>query len=393
MIGRGLGAVAAGVVLVGTAVGWSPMVGAATPPAATPLTSAVTTPSLSSVSLAMGHLADPVNTFWELFVRPAGATSWVLRTPPGVADNGGLAVGVPTTGPLMVGFLPSQLLRFSPLATSADAGKTWSPAELPSALVAAPDVLVGGTGNAGTALVTGSGQTVLSSSDLTSWHPVVTTRTLAKTVTGCGVQRISAVVSDGEDPILGVQCSQPNRVGVLFPPPTTSSNAGGRSTWTSGGPLLSGASGTATVLRLEATGTGGANGLTGLARVQSGARSSLVGFWSQGVGPTWTQSTRLAVPTGWTVLATATGGATGQGIVVLLGSGHSRRVVSTTGPGAAWVTASTPPVGTAAVAAVGSEIDAFVVSTSHLAVWALRPGAGWSRSQTTTVAIPYGSSG
>ena len=69
----------------------------------------------------MGGPAAAHDDFWQLFVRPAGASRWVLVTPQGVADNGGLVAAAGTTS-VTVGFRPSQNLAFSPLATSTDAG-------------------------------------------------------------------------------------------------------------------------------------------------------------------------------------------------------------------------------------------------------------------------------
>ncbi len=346
----------------------------------------------------MGHLDDPDNTFWELFLQPTGSTSWTLRTPPGVADNGGLAVAVSSPGPVTVGFLPSQLLRFTPLAQSTDGGKTWSPGDLTAPLVAGPDTLAGGSPDPTVALVTGAGQTVLSSGNLSDWRSLVTTKALAKSVKDCGVQRITAVVGDGNDPILGVRCSRGGRIGVLFPKAaTTSSNRGGATTWTSGGPRLTGGStGIATVLRLESAttaGTGAADGLNGLATVQSGRSSSLVAFWTPAPGSRWTQSRRLVLPTGWAVRATAAGGGGSDGaFTVLLDSGTRRRIVSVAGPGARWATAPVPPVGTEAVVTVGFRLEAFAVANSNLTIWASSSGGGWSRVQRTTVPVPYGSS-
>jgi hypothetical protein len=391
-------AVAAGLV-AGTISVWSQMAAAASSTPTLPLPSGVSTPSQSSVSLPMGHLSDPDNTFWEIFLRSAGSTSWTLRTPVGVADNGGLVVADPANGPVTVGFLPSQLLRFSPLAQTSDEGKTWSPGDLPSALVAAPDALAGGPSDPAAALVTGSGQTVLSSrGDLFGWRQLVTTRSLAKTVKGCGVQRITALASDGRYPVLGVQCSRAGRIGVLFPQGGTTDPASTGPTWIDDGPLLTDAApGVATVLRLRATASasdGAEEGLNGLARVESGRSSSLVAFWSDGAGSNWTQSRRLPLPTGWAVGATATGGgSTGQGISVLLDAGTHRRIMSVAGPSARWVTLL-PPAGTGATVTVGSEVDAFVVNKSHLTIWVSTPGmTGWSRAQSTTVPVPYGSSG
>ena len=76
-------------------------------------------------------------SFWQLFVRPATASRWSLVTPPGVADNGGLVAAGGGTS-LVVGFRPSQNLVFSPLATSTDAGRNWTPGLLDAGLADTP---------------------------------------------------------------------------------------------------------------------------------------------------------------------------------------------------------------------------------------------------------------
>ena len=113
-----------------------------------PLPSSVTVAARTSVVLPMGHLDDPANTFWQLFLRPTGGGAWRLETPPGVADNGGLVVSLPSAGPLTAGFLTSADLHFSPLAQTVDGGSTWTPGQLPTALVAVPDALVRGRSGA-----------------------------------------------------------------------------------------------------------------------------------------------------------------------------------------------------------------------------------------------------
>jgi hypothetical protein len=105
-----------------------------------PLVSAVSTSTDSWVTLPMGDLSDPSTTFWELFHAASGSSHWSLVTPPGVADNGGL-VQSSSAGAALVGVLPSDLLRFSPLAQSADGGGSWVPAFLPGALAPVPDAL------------------------------------------------------------------------------------------------------------------------------------------------------------------------------------------------------------------------------------------------------------
>ena len=100
-----------------------------------PLATSVSTTLGSWATIPMGHLDDPANTFWEVFSLPAGATTWAAHTPPDVADNGGL-VAAPTSTGVVVGFRPSDLLKFSPLASTADGGVTYTTGLVPGALSA-----------------------------------------------------------------------------------------------------------------------------------------------------------------------------------------------------------------------------------------------------------------
>jgi hypothetical protein len=115
----------------GSAAGGAPRAGAASHPAPA-IAASATTLAQSTAVIAMGHLRDPGNTFWELFLRPAGSPSWVLHTPPGVASNGGLVVAAPPAGSLTVGFLTSADLKFSPVAQRPDGGTSWCPTPWPS---------------------------------------------------------------------------------------------------------------------------------------------------------------------------------------------------------------------------------------------------------------------
>lgn len=336
-----------------------------------PIGASTTTPAGSSVVVAMGHLDDPANTFWELFLRPAGSSSWALHTPPGVASNGGLTLSASPSGSLTVGFLVSANLKFSPVAQSVDGGDHWSPGELPAALTPTPDAVVVGPSGA---LAVVAGQRVLQESgDLSTWKTLTSTRALRRAAPSCGVVGITAVAY-AAGPLVGVSCAHAGGVGILA----------GSGSWHDIGPSLTG---TASVLRLVST----ASGVSGLAQVRVGRRLSLAGFWGDGSSSQWSR-TSFGVPSGWSIKATATGGGLGQGLAVLLGSGERRRVEVVAGPGASWRSLPAPR-GASAVSAVGTEIDTFVVAGSHLAVWAWTAGAKvWSRSASLRVAVPYGSS-
>jgi hypothetical protein len=131
-----------------------------------------------------------------------------------------------------------------------------------------------------------------------------------------------------------------------------------------------------------------------LAQVQSGDRGALIAFWGSGSSSHWSESSPLPVPAGWTLKATATGGSGGQGLAVLLGSGDRRRVSEIAGFGAAWVSLPGPPSRASGLAQIGDEVDAFVVSGSHLAVWAttVARNPGWHLADSINVPVPYGSS-
>jgi hypothetical protein len=347
--------------------------GGASTASAIPIGASTTTPAGSSVVFAMGHLHDPSNTFWELFLRPAGSVSWALHTPPGVATNGGLVLSAAPSGPLGVGFLVSADLKFSPVAQSVDGGVHWSPGELPAALTSAPDALAVGPGEA---LAIVAGQRVLQASgDLSAWKTLTSENALRRAAPACGVVGVTAVAYAAH-PLVGVSCAHAGGVGILAQ----------SASWHDIGPSLSG---TASVLRLVNT----TSGVSGLAQVRSGQRLSLAGFWGDGSSSQWSGPTSFAVPSGWSIEATATGGGAGQGLAVLLGSGERRRVEVVSGPDAPWTTLPPAPRGAIGVSAVGTEIDTFVVSGSHLAVWTWTPGTTtWSRTASITVPVPYGSS-
>ena len=357
---------------------------------APPAPEATTTASGATVVLAMGDLTDPSNTFFELFTQPVGATTWKLATPPGVADNGGLVVGATDTGTLTAGFLPSADLTFSVLAQSTDAGTTWNPASLPGALASEPDALgTGGTGQVVAVLAGSSGRVVSSSAPLTSWHPVASAAALSGPTSHCTVTAVTAVaVIASGTPVLGTRCASSRVVGLFVPAATA-----GR--WSQVGPVFGGPDpSTTTVLRLQA----GSASTSALVEGSTNGHDRIVGEWLSGVGTSVVDamsSAQLAVPTGWSVRATALGGGSGDGMTVLLGAdaGAGLRIASVSGPNQAWVFGPTPPAGTTVVAVTGEGTDAFVPAGSHLAVWSSTSTApAWTRVSQITVPIQYGSS-
>ena len=100
---------------------------------ATSLATSIETSAGTWAVVPMGHLDQPLNTFWQLFFRAKGATRWSdYASALAVATNGGLLVATPNGRSLVVGIRPANLLDYSPLLVTANNGRTWIPAS-PSA--------------------------------------------------------------------------------------------------------------------------------------------------------------------------------------------------------------------------------------------------------------------
>ena len=347
---------------------------------AVPLASSTVTASTTWATLAMGHLDDPFNTFWELLAL-AGGSPWQLATPPGVASNGGLAVTA-RPGSVLAGFGPFQDLQFSPLADSADQGSSWGTGLLPAGLALVPDALAQGTTDSLALLRTGGGAVVASTGDLSTWKPVTTARALARVpaLSGCHIAALTAVTLDGNgDALVGASCARGARAG-LFAPSSTG--------WVSVGPGIPGASGgPVKVVRLDQTPAGTA----ALVSAGTGATARLFGMWSTNGLRTWTVSDgRLLDGAG----LLSTGVTPTGGFVIATGGGEAAPAASVITPTAVqWQALPPPPSGTTSVTATpAGGFDAMVPVQSTLSVYGLG-GQGWGRVQQLSVDIQYGSSG
>jgi hypothetical protein len=153
------------------------------PPLTAPLsTSLVTTQGTWAVAVMGG--AD--NRFWQLFFRPATSGRWSLVTPQGVADNGGL-VAADGGAYLVVGFRPSQNLAFSPLATSTDTGRNWTPGLLDAGLANTPGAIaVGSSGRTLALLQDGTIEAAPTAGSAAAgrWAPLTTLKALAASAPG-----------------------------------------------------------------------------------------------------------------------------------------------------------------------------------------------------------------
>lgn len=289
-----------------------------------PLVSAFSTSTDSWVTLPMGDLSDPNNTFWELFHTAPGSPHWSLVTPPGVADNGGLIESA-SAGAALVGVLPSQLLRFSPLAQSANGGRSWVPAFLPGALSPLPDALADGDGVSpvgAIALVRGS-RALSGPVGFSSWSPLVTAAELSRVSRDCGVLGLDgATLLPSGAPLIATGCRRDGRVGLF-----TRTASGWRSVGLTLGGALRGAA--TTVLRVQAT----AGTTTVLALASVGGRHSLEALWQSGSAP-WRVATPLAIGSGASVRSTAVN-STGD-VAILFGGARGTGSAVDIAPTGAW---------------------------------------------------------
>ena len=206
--------------------------GAGPPPPTAPLsTSLITAQGAWAVAVVGGP--DAGNEFWQLFFRPATSGRWSLVTPQGVADNGGM-VAAGGDAYLVVGFRPSQNLTFSPLATSTDTGRNWTPGLLDARLADTPGAIaVGPSGRTLALLQDGTIEAATAGSSAAGrWARLTTLKALGASAPGraCGLEGVTAV-SFGPDgyPMAAGSCARPGPAGVF-------TDAGG--TWRSAGLAL-----------------------------------------------------------------------------------------------------------------------------------------------------------
>jgi hypothetical protein len=369
-------------------------------PVSLPLATALTAGQLSWAVVPMGAAAGP-NLFWQLFVLRAGSSRWTLATPPDVATNGAIALGVQSGESLVAGIHPSLLLDFSPVTSTPDGGRTWAAgppdpglANVPDALAAAPaggqlialdrngSAEVASTGSAGGGSAsTGSARTGSARTGSAGWKTLASTHALAATPAGraCELTGLTAAAfgSSGA-PVLAGDCTRPGVAGIF-------AEQGG--TWHAAGPALPAALRGQQVQVLRLTRAG--RRLSALLQAGTGNSASLLTA-SMTAGQ-WTLSPALRLA-GASVLSSSFGGSAGGAVAVAL---TGRRGEFRTAPGASWQPLpQLPPGGTVTLALPASGgVDALATDGSVLTVWRLQPDpARWAKAQVTKVPIQYGSS-
>jgi hypothetical protein len=362
-------------------------------PVSLPLATSLAGSQATWAVVPMGAAAGP-NLFWQLFQLPAEGTRWGLATPPDVATNGAIALGVQGGQggrALVAGIHPSLLLNFSPITSTPDGGRTWSAGAPDPGLADVPDALATAPHGGQLIALDRDGSAELARSGQSSWKTLASTRSLAATPAGraCRPGGLTAVAFESSGaPAVGGSCASPGVAGIF-------ADAGG--SWHAAGPSLPVSLGRqqVQVLRLVESG----DRLTALLQVGAGHEASLIAAWT--TGDRWMLSPALRLA-GLPVLSRSFGH--GGGAAVALAGGRGDFLA---GPGKSWQPLPPLPPGRAVTLALpaGGGVDALATNGSVLTAWRLSsgtgsgpgaPGAGsagaWVQTQRTAVPIQYGSS-
>jgi hypothetical protein len=334
-------------------------------------------------------------TFWEVFVRPAKSATWRLVTPPGIADNGGLVAATDTESGLTVAVRPSQDLDFTPVASTADAGASWSTDGPISAGVAASPGALAVSGRQ-LAAVLGNGTIEASSDAGGTWRTLAKPGTIAASPAGqkCGTVGVTSVSfwPIPTDVLAAGSCGATGAAGLFS---YSAGDGWQRLSLPVSGPLVRLGADTALVrAKAGLTALWGDDALHGHAYAPPSPSAAPTPTSSpDSSAASWTASAPLPV----TSAVTASGGLAGAtatssgGAWVLLPGGQAATIG---GPGQQWLLLPPTPAHTSVLASgPGTSLDALAVSGSTLTVWQLDHGSTvWARVQTISVPIELGSS-
>jgi hypothetical protein len=317
--------------------------------------------------------------FWELLHRGASSSRWSVATPPGVQDNGGLALAA-AGGTLLAGFLPSYNLHFSPLALTADGGASWTPTPvpLPSGLAIAPDSLALSPVGTAYALLTQDGGEIVVSTPDGEWRSLTAARALATlpVARSCGLTSLDAIADTSPEGVLaGGACSKAGQIGEY---------AYAHGSWRAAAPptLAALRGDPSRVLWLVST---GASTLT-LVDFHSASQNTLLAAWTTDGGERWVEAPPLVMGAREALLAA--GPAPDTRAFLLVGAPHGNRL-RIGAPLTPWRATPRPPAGTATVALGGAgEIDALAVHGYDIADWRLVGSPGtWHRFGTLHISL------
>ena len=334
-------------------------------------------------------------TFWEVFVRPAKSSTWQLVTPPGVADNGGLVAAADAGSGLTVAVRPSQDLAFTPVATTTDAGASWSTdGPISTGVAASPGALA--VSGSQLAAVLDNGTVEASSNGGGSWATLAGPGTIAAAAAGqkCAAAHVTSV-SFGPVPTQVLAAAECGATGTADVFAYSAGDGWQRLSLPATGQLVRLGAGSALV-RTPAglTELWADNALHWYAYAPLSSSATPAPASAPGSSAAdWTASAPLPV----TNAVTASGGLAGAtatssgGTWVLLPGGQAATIG---GPGQQWLLLPPTPAHTTVLASgPGTALDALAVSGSTLTVWQLdHESTVWAKAQTIRVPIQLGSS-
>jgi hypothetical protein len=348
------------------------------------LATSINTSAGSWATVPMGHLGQPLNTFWQLFFRSSQAKAWSNESSAlAVATNGGLVLAT-NQRTLTVGIRPTEYLGYSPLISTFDA-RVWAAANPIAGLRDLPDSLAVNARGGALALVgKGDSTRVLTSrGGLAGWGELVSQGSLASTQSGktCGIGALTAVGYLHSQAIVGATCRRAGIIGVF------AREAGA---WALIGirlpAPLQGAS--AGVLGMQAS----SRGLCALLGITARQRVGLVAACTTGTGD-WRVSDELALNGADETVSL--GPSSGPGLFALVAaSRQSLGLEVLSASDMRWSRLASPPPGTATVSfSTGGQVEALVVDDTLFSDWQLgRAGERWRRIQALKVPIQFGSS-
>jgi hypothetical protein len=282
---------------------------------------------------------------------------------------------------VLAGFRPSQDLSYSPLATTTDAGKAWSPGLLDAALADVPGALAGDPASGHLLALLSDGTADTSGPGGTAWTRLATRQAIAGSPAGarCRPDRLTAATfSPSGQPMLAAGCNHPGTAGIF-------ARTGG--SWQLTAPQLPAgyAHQPITVLRLTTTG----ETITALLTAGNAPATRLLAAWSTDGGTHWVLSP--ALPLNHATLTSSSSGP-GSSIAVILSDRHAATITSN---GKSWQALHALPPGTTSLAAGPSGgWDALAVHRTQLTVWQAAPGArSWFSGQVIKLPVQFGSSG
>ena len=325
-----------------------------------PLTAATTTQQLATVVSDFGNLVKPHERFAD--VLSGEGKRWAVITPPGMATNGGISVS--TSGAVrQAALLPSQLLRFTPLATSAT-NNVWVPGVVDAAVARHPDAVAA---SAGETLVVDLRGRVHASTDRERWSLVKVT--LPKWAKRAQCKPVAvAFASTTTTQTFGLSCAKATRSVVA-----TSANSGA-----TGSVLLR------QLLRLQATTTG----FVAVEWVPSLRRVVIEQF---------STSLQLVSTTAVAVRQVRATAVNEKGAVLLLGTASKRAVVASVNRGVSAVflapkRARAVAFNLSGQAQVLSVIDHVKRQEASLVTVRNLVAGKWTVTERFGVTVPYGSS-